>query len=586
MRVDVGVAVTRESASASRSCRRPAGRGRRRCRGGRPAAGSSPYERVLMTGLRGLLLTSTTGAKLTWTPIARDSTAVIRPGLVGELLVAGGAERHVARKRRRAFEAEPGAGLEVGGVEQRIRRDRLQAVEQRRRRERLAERHGAVVRVEQHVRAPARSRRTRGSRRSCTRGSTSPARRTRASRCSCTRTGTTRPAAARPCRRASSSSAWPRPSARRQRPASGVRQLPAWALSATTHGHSVRRPETISADRDCRMRADRSRESSRLKAEARSWSRSRGPRARRPTPIRDLRPSDPPYNRPVGVEEHRKTAVTGVRCAVLTISDTRAPETDVSGRTIVELLEAAGHVVAKRRSCATSRRTCTRRCSGRSAASTRSSRPAAPASRRATAPTKRSRACSRSGSTASASSSARSATQEIGSAAMLSRACAGVARGTAIFILPGSENAVRLGDDEADPARARTRRPGAAAMTTDHAADPGHHFARRGAGADPRRRDADRADRADRRCARPRGRVIADAAGRVDGRAAVRSRRDGRLRRARRGHVRRRHATTRRSCAAIEKVYTGQVADARRSAPASASRSRPARRCRRAPTPS
>ena len=33
---------------------------------------------------------------------------------------------------------------------------------------------------------------------------------------------------------------------------------------------------------------------------------------------------------------------------------------------------------------------------------------------------------------------------EIGSAAMLSRACAGIARGTAIFILPGSENAVRL----------------------------------------------------------------------------------------------------------------------------------------------
>src|SRR5689334_20156563 len=50
----------------------------------------------------------------------------------------------------------------------------------------------------------------------------------------------------------------------------------------------------------------------------------------------------------VGVAEHRKAAVTGVRCAVLTISDTRKPETDVSGRTIVELLEADGHVVAKR----------------------------------------------------------------------------------------------------------------------------------------------------------------------------------------------------------------------------------------------
>src|SRR5260221_70693 len=55
-----------------------------------------------------------------------------------------------------------------------------------------------------------------------------------------------------------------------------------------------------------------------------------------------------PYNQSVSIADHRKTAVTGVRCAVLTISDTRAAETDVSGRTIVELLEAAGHVVAKR----------------------------------------------------------------------------------------------------------------------------------------------------------------------------------------------------------------------------------------------
>ena len=35
--------------------------------------------------------------------------------------------------------------------------------------------------------------------------------------------------------------------------------------------------------------------------------------------------------------------------------------------------------------------------------------------------------------------------EEIGSAAMMTRATAGVARGTAIFLLPGSEPAVRLG---------------------------------------------------------------------------------------------------------------------------------------------
>jgi hypothetical protein len=41
-------------------------------------AGSSPNERMLITGLRGLLFTSATGAKLTCTPSARDSTPVMR----------------------------------------------------------------------------------------------------------------------------------------------------------------------------------------------------------------------------------------------------------------------------------------------------------------------------------------------------------------------------------------------------------------------------------------------------------------------------------------------------------------------------
>ena len=50
----------------------------------------------------------------------------------------------------------------------------------------------------------------------------------------------------------------------------------------------------------------------------------------------------------MSVEEHRKTAVAGVRCSILTISDTRTLETDTSGRAIVELLEAAGHAVAER----------------------------------------------------------------------------------------------------------------------------------------------------------------------------------------------------------------------------------------------
>lgn len=37
-----------------------------------------------------------------------------------------------------------------------------------------------------------------------------------------------------------------------------------------------------------------------------------------------------------------------VRCAVITVSDTRTPETDTGGRAVIELLEAAGHVVGTR----------------------------------------------------------------------------------------------------------------------------------------------------------------------------------------------------------------------------------------------
>ena len=142
--------------------------------------------------------------------------------------------------------------------------------------------------------------------------------------------------------------------------------------------------------------------------------------------------------------EHRKEAVKGVRCAVLTISDTRKPETDVSGRTIVELLEADGHVVAKRQILRDEPKDVHGAVLGQLGGVD---------------------AIITTGGTGITS---RDSTYEavvglfekrldgfgeifrmlsfndIGSAAMLSRACAGIARGTAIFILPGSENAVRL----------------------------------------------------------------------------------------------------------------------------------------------
>ena len=146
----------------------------------------------------------------------------------------------------------------------------------------------------------------------------------------------------------------------------------------------------------------------------------------------------------MGVEEHRKAAVAGVRCAVLTVSDTRAPETDVSGRTIVEALEAAGHVVAKRQILRDNPMDV------HDAVLAQIGAVEAVITTGGTGITSRD-------STYEAVADLFEkqidgfgelfrmlSYPEIGSAAMMTRACAGVARGTAIFILPGSEHAVRL----------------------------------------------------------------------------------------------------------------------------------------------
>ena len=43
--------------------------------------------------------------------------------------------------------------------------------------------------------------------------------------------------------------------------------------------------------------------------------------------------------------EHKRSAPASVRCFVITVSDTRTAQTDTSGRAIVDLLTAAGHEV-------------------------------------------------------------------------------------------------------------------------------------------------------------------------------------------------------------------------------------------------
>ena len=146
------------------------------------------------------------------------------------------------------------------------------------------------------------------------------------------------------------------------------------------------------------------------------------------------------------VEEHRAAAPDAVGCAILTVSDTRTPDTDGSGALIEELLLAAGHAVIERRIV-----------------------PDEPALIRETlagwAERSEVRAILTNGGTGIA---ARDTTydavaallekridgfgelfrmlshREIGAAAMLSRAVAGVYRGRLLVAMPGSRNAVRL----------------------------------------------------------------------------------------------------------------------------------------------
>jgi molybdopterin adenylyltransferase len=50
----------------------------------------------------------------------------------------------------------------------------------------------------------------------------------------------------------------------------------------------------------------------------------------------------------MSVTDHRSQSPASVRCAVVTVSDTRTEATDASGRAIAELLEAQGHAVVHR----------------------------------------------------------------------------------------------------------------------------------------------------------------------------------------------------------------------------------------------
>ncbi|MBI4608993.1 MAG: molybdenum cofactor biosynthesis protein MoaB [Candidatus Rokubacteria bacterium] len=144
--------------------------------------------------------------------------------------------------------------------------------------------------------------------------------------------------------------------------------------------------------------------------------------------------------------EHKAHAPRSVGCFVLTVSDTKTPETDTSGRLIRELLEKAGHTVKGstivkdepvqvqaviRAQCADPAVQVMILAGGTGIASRDSTFEAVEAllDKRLAGFGELFRFLSY---------------QEIGAAAMLSRAQAGVSQGRIIFSLPGSPNACRL----------------------------------------------------------------------------------------------------------------------------------------------
>ena len=145
-------------------------------------------------------------------------------------------------------------------------------------------------------------------------------------------------------------------------------------------------------------------------------------------------------------EEHKAQAPRSVRCFVVTVSDTRTDATDTSGRAIADLLTAAGHVVAGRAIVKDD------------AEMVRGTleRQLAVADVQAIITTGGTGVTARDSTYEVVSSLLQKrldgfgelfrmlSFQQIGPAAMMSRACAGIVAGHVVVSLPGSEAAVRL----------------------------------------------------------------------------------------------------------------------------------------------
>jgi molybdenum cofactor biosynthesis protein B len=143
---------------------------------------------------------------------------------------------------------------------------------------------------------------------------------------------------------------------------------------------------------------------------------------------------------------HRKDAVTTVPVAVITVSDTRTLEDDTGGALVAELLEAAGHKVASRE--IVKDEPVAIRAATESALSADGVRAVILTGGTGVAPrdvTPESVVPLLEREVPGFGELFRMLSYEdIGSAALLSRAVAGLARGRVVFVIPGSRGAVQL----------------------------------------------------------------------------------------------------------------------------------------------
>lgn len=148
----------------------------------------------------------------------------------------------------------------------------------------------------------------------------------------------------------------------------------------------------------------------------------------------------------MGTQAHKKNAPRSVTIAILTISTTRSLDTDESGRWIENQAAKSGHVVTCRRIVPDD----TARIAAALSAVIRDHHPQVLVLTGGTGVTPQDvtieavRPMMEKELTAFAPLFAHLSYTEIGSAAMLSRAAAGIIAGTAVFCLPGSLNACRL----------------------------------------------------------------------------------------------------------------------------------------------